>query len=352
MKKKKICIIGAGIFGCTFALNLNTNNYDVDLFDKENDILKGVSGKNQQRFHLGFHYPRSKKTILEIKTAYKDFINFFGKSFFGKTKNFYGISKIKSKINFRNYLNLLKKNKLKYRIIKNKLFSNLEGVIITKEKNLDINRFRDSLRKKIRKKKNINLKLNSKVGKINLSKYHKIIVATYFNNNDVLKNLGVKVQKLKPKKYELVEKIIVKLPQSLNNISLVILDGNFLNFDPVVGSKYHYLSVVKPAKIQIMKGKFPNFSNSNKKYLYKELIKNKNPKNFRKFIKISKKFVPSISRAKYIGSFYTVRCVDITKNDHIRNNDVKFYKKKKIISIISGKWNTCVSLSKKIEKKL
>ncbi len=225
-------------------------------------------------------------------------------------------------------------------------------MIITNEKNLNINKFRTSLKNNIKKKKNINLKLNSKINRINLKKYHKIIVATYFNNNNVLKNLGVKVEKLKPKKYELVEKIIVQLPQTLKNISLVILDGNFLNFDPVVGSKYHYLSVVKPAKIQIRKGLFPNFSNLNRKYLDKKLIKNKSQKNFKEFLKISKKFVPLISKAKYVGSLYTVRCVDITKNDHIRNNDVRFFKKNKIISIISGKWNTCVTLSKKIEKNL
>ena len=72
----KIAIIGAGFFGATAALKLS-KYHDVDLFEKKNDILNGASKINQFRFHLGFHYPRSKKTLNEIKSSYKLFINFF-----------------------------------------------------------------------------------------------------------------------------------------------------------------------------------------------------------------------------------------------------------------------------------
>ena len=42
---------------------------------KENDILLGASKKNQLRFHLGYHYPRSVKTVDEIKKNYNQFTN-------------------------------------------------------------------------------------------------------------------------------------------------------------------------------------------------------------------------------------------------------------------------------------
>jgi len=71
----KIAIIGAGFFGATAALKLS-KYHDVDLFEKKKDILNGASKINQFRFHLGFHYPRSKKTLNEIKSSYKLFINF------------------------------------------------------------------------------------------------------------------------------------------------------------------------------------------------------------------------------------------------------------------------------------
>ena len=61
----KIAIIGAGFFGSTIALKLS-KKHTVHLFEKEKDILNGASRVNQFRFHMGFHYPRSQKTIKEI----------------------------------------------------------------------------------------------------------------------------------------------------------------------------------------------------------------------------------------------------------------------------------------------
>ena len=99
----KIAIIGAGFFGTICGIRLS-NKHEVHIYEKNKDILKGASLANQLRFHLGYHYPRSQKTVKEIKKHYKDFIKFFGQNIFGKTKNFYGISKEKSKVSFKKYL--------------------------------------------------------------------------------------------------------------------------------------------------------------------------------------------------------------------------------------------------------
>jgi len=56
---KKICIVGAGLFGTTLALMLAKDKKNhIDLYEKKKDILSETSLKNQQRFHLGYHYPR------------------------------------------------------------------------------------------------------------------------------------------------------------------------------------------------------------------------------------------------------------------------------------------------------
>ena len=54
MKKKKIAVVGAGLFGCTIALILS-KKYNVDLYERKPDILNEASMCNQFRFHLGFH---------------------------------------------------------------------------------------------------------------------------------------------------------------------------------------------------------------------------------------------------------------------------------------------------------
>ena len=70
--------------------------------------------------------------------------------------------------------------------------------------------------------------------------YKKIIICCYSRNNEILKSIGINSKKIFSKKYELVEKIIVKLPNIFKNLSLVILDGNFLNFDPFIEQNITY----------------------------------------------------------------------------------------------------------------
>ena len=92
MYKKKIAIIGAGFYGCTAAITLSKEYY-VEIFEKENDILNSASKINQFRFHRGYHYPRSQKTIDQIKHSYKKFTKFYGKNVLKSTNNYYAISK-------------------------------------------------------------------------------------------------------------------------------------------------------------------------------------------------------------------------------------------------------------------
>jgi len=65
---KKIGIIGAGIFGCSAAIEL-AKDFEITLFDRANNIFTGASTINHLRHHYGFHYPRSKETVSEINIA-------------------------------------------------------------------------------------------------------------------------------------------------------------------------------------------------------------------------------------------------------------------------------------------
>ena len=348
---KNICIVGAGIFGTTLAIMLSKNkNINIDLYEKNNDILNETSLKNQQRFHLGYHYPRSKKTILEIKSSSIDFNKFYGNKFYGNTKNIYAISKTKSKLSFDKYCKKLNSLGLKTKKKKFNIFSNLiENSIITDEKILNYFEFKKTIKKQLKNSKNINLKLGETILKKNIGDYDKVIICTYSNNNVLLSKLGIKNSILKKKRYELVEKIVVKMPHELKKTSVVILDGNFLNFDPFLGTNYHLLSVVRESKIEVIKKKFPDFKSPETKYLKYKFIKNIKKSNYKNFIKFGEKFVPLLSKASYVKSSYVVRCVDISKFNQDRNTSIKQYGSK-IISVFSGKWNNCVKVSKQIKK--
>ena len=182
----KIAIIGAGFFGATAALKLS-KYHDVDLFEKKNDILNGASKINQFRFHLGFHYPRSKKTLNEIKSSYKLFINYFSNKVFEKTSNFYGVSNKGSKISYNSYLKILKRFNLKYKVTNHK-FNNISNLLLTNEKVLNYFKFKQIIKNKL-KNSRVNLYLNTQLKKIQVNNYDKIIICTYSENNKILNNL-------------------------------------------------------------------------------------------------------------------------------------------------------------------
>ena len=69
----RILIIGAGWYGCHLATVLLKRGIYVYIVDKSNDFFQGSSSKNQNRLHLGYHYPRSDDTITECKEGYTQF---------------------------------------------------------------------------------------------------------------------------------------------------------------------------------------------------------------------------------------------------------------------------------------
>ena len=109
-------------------------------------------------------------------------------------------------------------------------------------------------------------------------------------------------------------------------------------------------TVLNIQKIQVIKNIYPNFSNIKKKYIDKKYIKNIKISEYNKFIQDGSKYLPFLKKAKYIKSFYVVRAVKLNKErtDERTNEITKI--NKKIFTILSGKWNTCVSIALKLEK--
>ena len=341
----RIAIIGAGFFGLTLGLFLS-KKHKVEIFEKKSSIMQGASFANQLRFHHGYHYPRSQKTVSEINKSKNWFNNFFGRDIFGKTFNYYLIAK-KSKVNFTKYKSFLKVNRLNFKVLKNtfnKRFINNQ--IITGERILNYFKFKKKISKKIRNS-NLKVNLNKEFKKSFLKNFDKILVVTYANNNFVLKKLGIK--KLDEFKFELVEKIVIKLPQKFKKKSYVVVDGKFVCVDPYLGTNYHLLSDVKFSKLETTIGRFPLFKHKNKKFLNKGIIKNLKISKFNNFIKRSTDYLPFLKDAKYIGSIFVVRTVMKNKEKTDERTSMVKIHSKKISSVLSGKWNNCVFLAQNLK---
>lgn len=344
----RIAIIGSGFFGLACAFELSKIGHEILVYEKEKEILQGASKKNQFRFHLGYHYPRSQETVDELKKANTEFINFYSQYVFGKTENYYAISKNKSKVSLRKYLSFLKKNNLF--IKKSKIKFNKQktsSFFLTKEKSLNYFKFVKIAKKKILDHK-IKILKNSKFTKKDISKFDKIIVCTYSQNTKILKKLGINT--LPSYRYELIEKILVKLPYKYKNKSFIIMDGEFACLDPYLGTNYHLLSDVKNSKIEVVNAKFPSFQNKMKKFLNKNINYNIKNSNFHKFIENSVHFMPFLKDAKFIGSFKVIRTLALNKNSKKNDERLSYINthSKKVISILAGKWNTSIFIAKKV----
>ena len=193
------------------------------------------------------------------------------------------------------------------------------------------------------------LKLNQSFKNEDKDRFDYIFVCTYSENNKNLKKLDIR--NLNKFRYELIEKMIIQLPNKYKKLSYVIIDGKFLCIDPYLGTKYHLLSHVKYSKLEIKNSILEKFNNSHSKKIGK-FIKIKNNKNFNKYINDGKKYLPFLKLSKYIGSFFGVRVIEVNKEKTDQRTNLFKKHTKKIFSISSGKWNTAVHISNNVKEYL
>src|SRR3989344_3220224 len=110
----KIAVIGAGIFGSTVAINLAQHGFEVNLYEKNQDILSAASGINQYRLHRGYHYPRSKETALSSKYSAKSFVEEYGEAVIEQNEHYYVIAKTGSKVSAEEFLAFCRECDLEY----------------------------------------------------------------------------------------------------------------------------------------------------------------------------------------------------------------------------------------------
>jgi hypothetical protein len=343
----KIAIIGAGFFGLATALKLRDKfkNAEIHVYEKLNNILLGASGKNQFRWHRGYHYPRSQETAEECLESYNSFKKYFGK-FTVKSDNFYSIATNDSLTNEKKFIEFCERNKLHCKKTNIKIFkkNKITSSFKVKEEIININLIRENLRKNLQKNK-IKVFLNKQVilNKKFKENFDYIVASTYFENTNLLKE---KVDK--NIKFQYVEKVIVKLPKTYRNLSVVVLDGNFMCLDPYMNTKYTILGSVRES-VHIEKlGSKLILNNLQKKYLLLNSVKNPKFSNYGKINNLFNEYFENF-KSKFIKSFFVIRCTKYSKKDS-RKSEVS--KKGKVLTVFSGKWVSCFKSADKIVERI
>jgi FAD dependent oxidoreductase len=127
--KKNIIIIGSGWYGLHIAYKYQ-NKYNITVLEKNPEIFMESSYNNQNRLHLGFHYPRSYKTRQLCKNGYKLFLEDYNKIVDKIDKNYYCISN-DSLIDFETYIHIFDYEDYKFDILENNIgIKNINGSLI------------------------------------------------------------------------------------------------------------------------------------------------------------------------------------------------------------------------------
>ncbi|WP_038176150.1 FAD-dependent oxidoreductase [Vibrio pacinii] len=134
----KICVVGAGWYGCHVALSLLQKGVKVDVFERSDRSISGASRYNQNRLHQGFHYPRDYETRKQSLEGFDWFIEHYGNLVATVSNNIYGIADKVSNVDFETYKQIMTASHLVYddlvsSDIKSK-FRNVSGMINTTEK--------------------------------------------------------------------------------------------------------------------------------------------------------------------------------------------------------------------------
>lgn len=335
----KIAVIGAGWFGCHIALELLKEGYQIKVFEREKDIFLGASGNNQNRLHLGYHYPRSYITREQSKNGFLKFKKYYP-DFSSKIKNnFYGLSNKKNNIlDFDTYLQILKSSKLPFKKVnhKNYNFQNFDGMIRCYEEYINTS----NAKKFFLKKLNHKIKFNYEIK--NIKKLGSQFVIDNENFDFVV---NASWQQFSPIKkwdlsYELCISILYKNSR-IKTTALTIMDGPFYTLYPWRSNIYNLYSVKY--------SRFKKAKNFNKIKLAinnikdKELIKIKKSMEH-EFLDYFPNFKKEFKFYKYLKTFRTI----IDKNNHGRDYQINY--KGGIFHVLSGKIDHIFLASNDIKK--
>lgn len=343
----KIAVVGGGIFGVTAAWHLSREGHDVDLFEKESNILQAASGINQYRLHRGYHYPRSKETILMTRDGEKSFHREYGEAIIqDPIDHFYAIANKESKSTIHSCTSMWDDCDLRYEFAHTDLINprEIERVVRVEEDLIDPEKLRALAWQKL-KKYNVRVLLGVEATQKDLKPYEYVVVATYANNNKLIRHLP-HAQKLY--QFELCEKPVLKLPKQFQRKSIVVVDGPFMCIDPMGSTGYHVMGNVVHAIHAKNIGTYPIAPPELVPFLNRGVIERPPITKIDQFIAHGAVYFPGIDEAEHVGSMYTFR----TKPPYREHDDARPTTVERvdgnIIVVFSGKIPTCVDAAEQV----
>ena len=343
----RVAVVGGGIFGVTIALRLDRAHHEVDLFEEKPDILQATSAINQFRLHRGYHYPRSPKTVAGLLQAEPLFREEYADAVIDDYDHYYAIARDCSLTKADAYLAFLDRFGLEYEEVYPQWVNrrNLALVIKAKESQIDPLRLKEICGKRLRAS-HVGLFTGQRVRPDELT-HDVIVIATYAAMNDFLSEAERRTYQ-----FEICEKPIVKLPLSLQDTSLVVMDGPFGCFDPYGRSGSFLMGHVELAVHSTNIGYTPEVGDWHLELLNRPPTRQLMFSHAPNMIQALSVFVPELRRAEYMGSLYTVRAVLPYVDETDERPSIVKVVNNRVITAFAGKIPDCVTAATEVEQLL
>jgi hypothetical protein len=247
MKNPKIAVIGAGIFGLEIATTLKNAGFRVSLFEKEKSVLTRTTSNNQNRLHVGLHYPRDLETARQSVKGYKKFIEKYPSAVRTNFKNFYGVAKEGTQTDTESFLKFAHEAGISIEAVKltDAQYAGinpaiLESLWLCNEAVVDINEYRRLAIEKANSSA-LEIQLNTTISEAffdgsqwvlysnseKLGNFDYVVRATYGQDS-----ININVIPNMKKTYEFQQTLVFEVASKAKTFGLTVIDGDFVTILP------------------------------------------------------------------------------------------------------------------------
>ena len=317
-----VAVIGGGIFGTLAALKLAEAGCRVTIFEAGGELLCGASLANQNRLHLGYHYPRSPETARACAVYERGFRRMFPGCVIDSFDHYYAVAR-GGKVDFNLFLHFCGGNNLDYEAKMEPPWGievnadMMDGFFKVPEGIIDAGLLRAEITRRIAANGNISVNYFSHVNNLHYGQngwriealdFDAVINATYGNINRVIGEAGFEAQEYK---YELCEVVVIKNPFK-RRIGIGIVDGPFFGVLPFGNSENYLLYDVEHSVLACSMGTDPGFS------VIMPGVDAVAEERFQDYVSKAAQYLPEMAHAERLYSMYAVK---VTKPDHGHDAD-------------------------------
>jgi hypothetical protein len=341
-----IAVIGAGVFGCTIAIELAKAGHEVNLYDRQPEIMYGASRANQGRLHMGYHYPRSPATARACRAGAESFAHRFPQTLVRSPLHYYAIAKEGTLTSPDQYTAFLDEMGLTY-WQEWPSFVNQDTLAlcvraIQEDTFIDLAKLRTVLYRDLAVA-HVRLCLGSHlVGMIPNPPGS----AAHAKDVVIDASFGRWYPKVR-RQWEVVEVALFELPLRLQDLSLVVLDGSFASIDPVPGTRRHMLYSVEQSVHTCTVGHAP--------YLPERLADNVDQGEltfstaaWRDILRTAVTYVPEVAGGRYRTSMLAMRAVQVGVDATDERPTLVERDDMGIVRVLPGKIDTVMDAAAKV----